>query len=202
MHAAGAVEPVAAGAGPRSTTRSEIAGVVTTDGPADTGTGRSITRVVQAPSAADAMITARIAFIRCSSLSGWTPLVKLDQVALASVRAAKLQCVWGLQSRHEGHRTPLGGLLCERGSAGLSLGRQERHGSLFERAAARGREGDAAADRREGRAVFGRQPGVLQRALSGRAHGRAHRAPRCGRGAGVGRARSGDAATTAWARVP
>ena len=45
MHAAGAVEPAAA-AGPRSTTRSEIAGVVTTEG-AD-GTGRSMTRVVQA----------------------------------------------------------------------------------------------------------------------------------------------------------
>jgi hypothetical protein len=50
VHAAGAVAPTAAGAGPRSTTRSEIAGVVTTEG-AD-GTGRSMTRVVQAVSAA------------------------------------------------------------------------------------------------------------------------------------------------------
>jgi hypothetical protein len=51
VHAAGAVEPAAAaGAGPRSTTRSEIAGVVTTEGP--DGTGLSMTRVVQAVSAA------------------------------------------------------------------------------------------------------------------------------------------------------
>src|SRR5205085_11051778 len=123
----------------------------------------------------DATITARVAFIS-SSLSGWTPLVKLDQVAPSSVRAAKLQYVWGLQSRHAAHRTRLGSLLCECGSAGLSLGGQERHGSLFERAAPRGREADATAHRRQGRAAFGPQPGVLQRALSGRAHGRADRA--------------------------
>src|SRR5205085_8932160 len=115
---AGAFEPAAAAAGPRSTTRSEMAGVVTTDGPADTGTGRSITRVVQAPSAADATITARVAFIAVPPQAGGPPSVKLDQVPPVSVRAAKLQCVSGLQSRYEAHRTPLGSLLCECGSAG------------------------------------------------------------------------------------
>jgi hypothetical protein len=60
-----------------------MAGVVTTDGAGDaTGTGRSMTRVVQAASAADATITARVAFIS-SSLSGWT---SLGQVRSSSVR--------------------------------------------------------------------------------------------------------------------
>jgi hypothetical protein len=64
MHAAGAVEPAAAGAGPRSTTRSEIAGVVTTDGAGEaTGTGRSMTRVQAVTAAADARIRAIAAFM-------------------------------------------------------------------------------------------------------------------------------------------
>jgi hypothetical protein len=61
MQAAGAVEP-AAGAGVRSTTRSEIAGVVTTDGAA-LGTGLSMTRVVQPTAALAAIKTAMVALM-------------------------------------------------------------------------------------------------------------------------------------------
>jgi hypothetical protein len=69
-------EPVGAAVAPladeRSTTRSEMAGVVTTDGEVAVGTGRSMTRV-QAVAASAALTSAMVAFMS----------VLLKQVALA-----------------------------------------------------------------------------------------------------------------------
>src|SRR3954462_2444075 len=173
MRAAGALEPAAAaGAGARSTTRSEIAGVVTTDGPGCATGTRSTTRVVHAPSvAADAMIAAIVAFMRYSSLAG-TSSAKLDKALPLPVRAAILQEVSGLQWAHEVRFALAPPRVRQRSGAGISLGRQKRHGELLERAAAGGRQGERAADRCATRPAFRATPGLLQRPPAGRADGR------------------------------
>src|SRR4051812_16724401 len=173
MQAAGALEPAAAaGAGPRSTTRSEIAGVVTTDGPGCATGTRSMTRVLHALSvAADAMIAAIVAFMRSSSLSS-DLLRKLDNALPLPVRAAILQGVSGLQWAHEAPCPLARPRVRQRGRAGVSLGRQERHGELLERAAAGGRQGQRAADRCATRPACRATAGLLQRPLPGRADGR------------------------------
>src|SRR3954468_5508690 len=98
VHEPGAtVDPLALD---RSTTRSEIAGVVTTEGPVAVGTGRSMTRV-QALVASAAPSSAMVAFMWGSSLSRLTSL-PVDPQLRGPVRARALQPLAELpaQRRH------------------------------------------------------------------------------------------------------